>query len=133
MHYARGMVPKPNSTSQGYTPLPRGPDVPNAIKLAVGVLMGRERHPLIASLFSYRVQYVTVKHWMAGRRHAPVWAYEVLAVQLEHRAARFVELAGYVRRAAETEAGKGKGSHGNILRWNRIRAERKLAAEIAKR
>ena len=133
MRYDRGMALETNRAAQGYTPKSRKQEVPNAIKLAVGVLMGRERHPLIASLFSYRVQYVTVKHWMAGRRHAPVWAYEVLAMQLERRAAKLCDLAGYVRRAAETEAGKGKGSHGNILRWNRIRAERKLAAEIAKR
>jgi hypothetical protein len=96
-------------------------DAPLPFDRAIRLLCPSGQYRAIEALFDGRVGYETLKHWRRGRRRAPAWAYEKLAVMLEVRARQDSEVAGLVRAASKSIAQIGKGSHRNICKWNQQR------------
>ena len=93
--------------------------VPVVFDTAIRALVPSGRHNEICALFDRRVSYSAIKFWRYGKRPLPQWARDMLYARLSERRARFDHL---MTRLEQTPIAQGRGSHRNIVAWNKRRA-----------
>ena len=82
-------------------------------------LVPSRSHRLMVELLGNRASYASIMNWRLGRRRAPRWAWETLAVRLGAIYERDAELLALARNPPSVAP--GQGSHRNICKWNQRR------------
>ena len=91
---------------------------PTAFERVLLAAVGRHRKAMV-TLFGGRISYWTIRDWRRGKVGPPWWAWTILAIELEARAARDLEFAAIARNPPSVAP--GQGSHRNICKWNQRR------------
>ena len=87
---------------------------------ALLIMLGASSHQDVVQLFAGRVVYFTVVDWRRGKATIPKWALGYLATLCRQRASVFLTGAEMADRSPV--APTGRGSHRNIVAWNKRRA-----------